>query len=210
MFTGIVEEVGKIANSVPGRLTVKACRVLEGTKTGDSIAVNGVCLTVLSKTSDSFTADVMPETLRRTNLGSSLGKNVNLERAMPCDGRFGGHIVSGHVDGTGVLQSRRNEGNAVWFRIRCSSDLLRFIVEKGSVALDGISLTVAAVDETTFSVSVIPHTGEATTIMERQAGDEINIETDIVAKYVQKMLYGHPEQPGQSGLTMQYLEEMGI
>lgn len=217
MFTGIVEEVGKIANSVPGRLTVKACRVLEGTKTGDSIAVNGVCLTVLSKTSDSFTADVMPETLRRTNLGSSLGKNVNLERAMPCDGRFGGHIVSGHVDGTGVLQSRRNEGNAVWFRIRCSSDLLRFIVEKGSVALDGISLTVAAVDETTFSVSVIPHTGEATTIMERQAGDEINIETDIVAKYVQKMLYGHPGHPGQgkaqsgtSGLTMQYLEEMGI
>ena len=220
MFTGIVEEVGKIANSVPGRLTVKACRVLEGTKTGDSIAVNGVCLTVISKTSDSFTADVMPETLRRTNLGSSLGKNVNLERAMPCDGRFGGHIVSGHIDGTGVLQSRRNEGNAVWFRIRCSSDLLRFIVEKGSVSLDGISLTVAAVDETTFSVSVIPHTGEETTIMERQAGDEINIETDIVAKYVKKMLYGHPEHPGHpgqgkaqsgtSGLTMQYLEEMGI
>ena len=226
MFTGIVEEVGKIANSAPGRLTVRASRVLEGTRTGDSIAVNGVCLTVISKTSDSFTADVMPETLRRTNLGSSLGKNVNLERAMPCDGRFGGHIVSGHIDGTGVLQSRRNEGNAVWFRISCSEDLLRFIVEKGSVALDGISLTVAAVDETSFSVSVIPHTGEETTIMERQAGDRINIETDIVAKYVQKMLSGHPGHPGQpghpghtrqseaqsgsSGLTMQYLEEMGI
>ena len=229
MFTGIIEEVGRVINPAPGRLTVKASKVLEGTKTGDSIAVNGVCLTVVSKTADSFTADVMPETLRRTNLGSSSGKNVNLERAMPCDGRFGGHIVSGHIDGTGILESRRNEGNAVWFRISCSEDLLCFIVEKGSVALDGISLTVAAVDETTFSVSVIPHTGEQTTIMERQPGDRINIETDIVAKYVQKMLNGHSghpwhsEHPGHtghpgqrkaqgdtSGLTMQYLEEMGI
>ena len=237
MFTGIVEEVGKILNSVPGRLTVKASRVLEGTKIGDSIAVNGVCLTVISKTSDSFTADVMPETLRRTNLGQSLGKNVNLERAMPCDGRFGGHIVSGHIDGTGTLESRRNEGNAVWFKINCSSELLTFIVEKGSVALDGISLTVAAVDNSSFSVSVIPHTGEETTIMQRQAGDKINIETDIVAKYVQKMLShagqeghsghsgleGHSRQErqegheghngaqtGKGGLTLQYLEEMGI
>ena len=230
MFTGIIEETGKVLNSVPGRLTVKASKVLEGTKTGDSIAVNGVCLTVISKTSDSFTADVMPETLRRTNLGKCLGKNVNLERAMPCDGRFGGHIVSGHIDGTGVLESRRNEGNAVWFRIRCSEELLTYIVEKGSVALDGISLTVAAVDSTTFSVSVIPHTGKETTIMERQAGDSINIETDIVAKYVQKMLLaghsgqeghdrhsgheGHEGQDRQDGqrkaLTMQYLEEMGI
>lgn len=234
MFTGIIEEVGKVLNSVPGRLTVKASKVLEGTSIGDSIAVNGVCLTVISKTSDSFTADVMPETLRRTNLGQSLGKNVNLERAMPCDGRFGGHIVSGHIDGTGTLESRRNEGNAVWFRINCSSELLTFIVEKGSVALDGISLTVAAVDNSSFSVSVIPHTGEETTIMSKQAGDKINIETDIVAKYVQKMLShaghsrhsrqeGHSGQEGQEGheghngaqtgkggLTLQYLEEMGI
>ena len=223
MFTGIIEEVGKITNASPGRLTVKACKVLEGTKTGDSIAVNGVCLTVISKTADSFTADVMPETLRRTNLGKSLGKNVNLERAMPCDGRFGGHIVSGHIDDTGILESRRNEGNAVWFRIRCSENLLLHIVEKGSVSLDGISLTVAAVDSSSFSVSVIPHTGKETTIMEKRAGDEINIETDIVAKYVQKMLsgnpghLGHPGHLGQSeaqhsrsGLTLEYLEEMGL
>jgi riboflavin synthase len=130
---------------------------------------------------------------------------------MPCDGRFGGHIVSGHIDGTGILESRRNEGNAVWFRIRCPENLLAHIVEKGSVALDGISLTVAAVDSTSFSVSVIPHTGKETTIMERQAGDSINIETDIVAKYVQKMLMKGSGQQGHSGgLTMQYLEEMGI
>ena len=164
MFTGIVEEKGKVSHmqlgGESGVIAVKARKVLEGTKIGDSIAVNGVCLTVTSLQPDGFTADVMAETIRRSSLGScKAGSQVNLERAMAADGRFGGHIVSGHIDGTGVIKSMIREENAIWVRIETSKDILHLIVEKGSICIDGISLTVAKLDESSFAVSVIPHTG---------------------------------------------------
>ncbi|MDY5048606.1 MAG: riboflavin synthase [Treponema porcinum] len=192
MFTGIVEECGTVLgvlkNGVSGSLQIQASTVLEGTKTGDSIAVNGVCLTVTKLTKSSFTADVMAETFRRTNLGS-LGKNsrVNLERAMAADGRFGGHIVSGHIDETGVISRIKEEGNAVWIYISAPQSILNLIVEKGSVAVDGISLTVAAVSDKEFAVSVIPHTRENTALSGKKTGAVVNLENDIIGKYVQKL-----------------------
>ena len=192
VFTGIVEECGTVLgvlkNGVSGSLQIQASTVLEGTKTGDSIAVNGVCLTVTKLTKSSFTADVMAETFRRTNLGS-LGKNsrVNLERAMVADGRFGGHIVSGHIDGTGVISRIKEEGNAVWIYISAPQSILNLIVEKGSVAVDGISLTVAAVSDKEFAVSVIPHTRENTALSGKKTGAVVNLENDIIGKYVQKL-----------------------
>lgn len=192
MFTGIVEECGTVLgvlkNGVSGSLQIQASTVLEGTKTGDSIAVNGVCLTVTKLTKSSFTADVMAETFRRTNLGN-LGKNsrVNLERAMVADGRFGGHIVSGHIDGTGVISRIKEEGNAVWIYISAPQSILNLIVEKGSVAVDGISLTVAAVSDKEFAVSVIPHTRENTALSGKKTGAVVNLENDIIGKYVQKL-----------------------
>ncbi|SKB96727.1 riboflavin synthase alpha chain [Lachnospiraceae bacterium] len=193
MFTGIVEETGVVekldikGNS--GKIVVRAKKVLEGTKIGDSIAVNGICLTVTNMTSDSFTADVMAETVRRSSLSMSRpGSRVDLERAMAADGRFGGHIVSGHIDGTGVIRSVIREENAVWFRISAGGALLRQIVEKGSIAIDGISLTVASVDDTTFSVSVIPHTIKETVLSDKKAGDTVNLETDVIGKYVERLL----------------------
>ena len=192
MFTGIVEECGTVLgvlkNGVSGSLQIQASTVLEGTKTGDSIAVNGVCLTVTKLTKSSFTADVMAETFRRTNLGN-LGKNsrVNLERAMAADGRFGGHIVSGHIDGTGVISRIKEEGNAVWIYISAPQSILNLIVEKGSVAVDGISLTVAAVSDKEFAVSVIPHTLENTALSGKKTGAVVNLENDIIGKYVQKL-----------------------
>ena len=192
VFTGIVEECGTVLdvlkNGVSGSVQIQASTVLEGTKTGDSIAVNGVCLTVTKLTKSSFTADVMAETFRRTNLGS-LGKNsrVNLERAMVADGRFGGHIVSGHIDGTGVISRIKEEGNAVWIYISAPQSILNLIVEKGSVAVDGISLTVAAVSDKEFAVSVIPHTRENTALSGKKTGAAVNLENDIIGKYVQKL-----------------------
>ena len=192
VFTGIVEECGTVLdvlkNGVSGSVQIQASTVLEGTKTGDSIAVNGVCLTVTKLTKSSFTADVMAETFRRTNLGS-LGKNsrVNLERAMAADGRFGGHIVSGHIDGTGVISRIKEEGNAVWIYISAPQSILNLIVEKGSVAVDGISLTVAAVSDKEFAFSVIPHTRENTALSGKKTGAVVNLENDIIGKYVQKL-----------------------
>ena len=192
MFTGIVEECGTVLdvlkNGVSGSVQIQASTVLEGTKTGDSIAVNGVCLTVTKLTKLSFTADVMAETFRRTNLGN-LGKNsrVNLERAMAADGRFGGHIVSGHIDGTGIISRIKEEGNAVWIYISAPQSILNLIVEKGSVAVDGISLTVAAVSDKEFAVSVIPHTRENTALSGKKTGAVVNLENDIIGKYVQKL-----------------------
>ena len=193
MFTGIIEEVGtidKIANgSKSAVLFIKASKVLEDTKLGDSIAVNGVCLTVTSMEGDIFTADVMAETLRRSSLGNlSRGSKVNLERAMAANGRFGGHIVSGHIDGTGRIASMVREDNAVWVEINASAEILKFIVMKGSIAIDGISLTVAGLAEESFSVSVIPHTGEETTLLKKGAGDIVNLENDVVGKYVDRLL----------------------
>jgi riboflavin synthase len=216
MFTGIVEEVGSVRHVVSGRISgeiaIKATHVLEGTKIGDSIAVNGVCLTVTALASDGFTADVMPETLRRTNLGQlKSGDPVDLERAMAADDRFGGHIVSGHIDGTGQITEQRREGNAVWVRIQTAPDILGLIVEKGSIAIDGISLTVASVSSSDFQVSVIPHTGNETILLKKRPGDLVNLENDIVGKYVQRLMQPAqaPETP-QSRITMEFLAEHGF
>ena len=221
MFTGIVEEVGKVRyiqlNGNSGVLAVKAAKVLEGTKIGDSIAVNGVCLTVTSLQPDGFTADVMAETIRRSSLGNcKIGSYVNLERAMAADGRFGGHIVSGHIDGTGVIRSMIQEENAVWVSIKTSQRILDLIVEKGSVCIDGISLTVAKVDDEGFQVSVIPHTGEETILLKKASGDLVNLENDIIGKYVEKLMgIGKKEESKlehekKTGITMEFLEEFGF
>ena len=216
MFTGIVEEMGKIRHVAlagsSGQIAIQARKVLEGTKIGDSIAVNGVCLTVTSLQPDGFTADIMAETCRRSNLGQGRqGEFVNLERAMAADGRFGGHIVSGHIDGTGVIRASKREENAVWITIGTKEDILRLIVEKGSVAIDGISLTVAKVEAGQFQVSVIPHTGEETTLLHKAVGAQVNLENDVVGKYVEKLLgIAHPEKTEESGLTMEFLREYGI
>ncbi len=189
MFTGIIEETGTIISAGNGKICVAAKKVLGGTKIGDSIAVNGVCLTVTGMDSGSFTADVMNETLNRSNLGSlKKGNRINLERAMAADGRFGGHFVSGHIDGTGTILKMQNDGNAVWVYISALPPILNLIIEKGSVAIDGISLTVAKVDEKEFAVSVIPHTGEETTLLDKKVGDIVNLENDIIGKYVQKLM----------------------
>lgn len=191
MFTGIIEEIGKFLNLEQSGSSVKikiaASLVLGGTKIGESIAVNGVCLTVTDIAQNFFVADLMPETLRRSNLGTlKNGDVVNLERAMPCDGRFGGHIVSGHIDGIGKISTIQSEANAIWFYISAPSEILKLIVEKGSVALDGISLTVAKIDSAQFAVSVIPHTQTQTNLLLKKSGDIVNIENDIIGKYVQK------------------------
>lgn len=226
MFTGIVEEVGKVRHVVSGResgsITLTAKRVLEGTRRGDSIAVNGVCLTVTSLTPDGFTADVMSETLRRTNLGAlAAGQAVNLERAMAAGGRFGGHIVTGHIDGPGTVRDVREEGNAHWIRIEAASPLLLLVVEKGSIAIDGVSLTVAKRDETSFSVSLIPTTQAETTLLGKRAGEQVNLETDIIGKYVQALLscgVGTPlagaalceRRDGASCLSEEFLRQNGF
>lgn len=214
MFTGIIEEIGTVRRIERGakgaRLTIGAETVLEGTKIGDSIATNGVCLTVTGMTADSFAADVMAETLRRSGLGAlQSGAPVNLERAMPADGRFGGHIVSGHIDGTGTVAALRREDNAVWVTVHAAPSLLRYIVEKGSIAIDGVSLTVAAVDTDGFSVSIIPHTGAQTILLGKKPGDTVNLECDVIGKYVEKLLGPHQEKPG-SGITMDFLAQNGF
>ena len=212
MFTGIIEEKGKVSRIRRGVhsavLEITAKTVLEGTKTGDSIAVNGVCLTVTSLTQGGFTADVMHETLDRSALSKLVpGSGVNLERAMPADGRFGGHIAAGHVDGTGVIRRVQRDDNAVWYTISAPPEVLRYVVEKGSITVDGISLTVAGVTEETFSVSVIPHTAANTTLSERREGDAVNLEADIIGKYVEKLLAGRKTESG--GLTREFLARYG-
>jgi riboflavin synthase len=215
MFTGIVEEVGRVrrvtAGGRAGQLSIRCARVLEGTKLGDSIAVNGVCLTVTALLPDGFTADVMPETLRRSGLGTLRpGDGVNLERAMPADGRFGGHIVSGHIDGLGRITAFRREENAVWITVAASPSLLRLVVEKGSIAIDGVSLTVAAVGEGDFQVSVIPHTAKETILLDKQTGDPVNLETDIVGKYVARLLGGGAAAATAKGINLDFLAEHGF
>ncbi|MGI6126861.1 MAG: riboflavin synthase [Planifilum sp.] len=193
MFTGIVEEVGRI-EGIKRRgasmvLEVACRRVLEDVRIGDSIAVNGVCLTVISFSDSTFSADVMPETMNRTNLGElQIGSPVNLERALAAGDRFGGHFVQGHVDGTGMIESLTPDENAVRFRIGVPEELTRWMVEKGSVAINGISLTLVEVGERHLTVSVIPHTLEATQLKEAQVGDRVNIECDMIAKYTAKLL----------------------
>lgn len=217
MFTGIIEEVGKVISITKGSasavLTIEGPKVISDSQLGDSIAVNGVCLTVTGIKGNHFTADVMAETLRRSSLGAlQVGSSVNLERAMSAMGRFGGHIVSGHIDGTGTIRNMRPEDNAIWVEITTSSHLLKYIVEKGSIAIDGISLTVAGLTETSFSVSVIPHTGKETTLMKKKAGDIVNLENDIIGKYVERLLHFEEEKPEKEsgGITMEFLAENGF
>lgn len=210
MFTGIIEEIGKISNIKRGArsaiLSIQASKVLEDAHLGDSIAVNGVCLTVTTLNGDVFTADIMNETLSRSSLGSlRAGSPVNLERAMAAGGRFGGHIVSGHIDGTGRIASVTRDDNAVWFRIMADKKLLRYIVEKGSIAIDDISLTVAKTDSESFSVSIIPHTIGQTILGTRKVGDTVNLENDIIGKYVEKLM-----QNDESGVTLDLLAKNGF
>ena len=213
MFTGIVEEVGAIKNIKRGQhsavLTIHAKTVLEETRIGDSIAVNGICLTVTRLFPDGFSADVMHETLNRSSLaGLTAGSVVNLERAMPANGRFGGHIVAGHVDGVGTISNIRRDDTAVWYTVQAAPAILWYVVEKGSITIDGISLTVAAVDNTSFSVSTIPHTVSQTNLHQRRRGDPVNLETDIIGKYVEKLL--RPEEPKQNTLTKETLLRCGF
>ena len=210
MFTGLIEEVGRVRRILPdaGRFALSAKAVLEGMKIGDSIAVNGVCLTVTDFDGRSFTADVTPETLRRSALGCLRpGDAVNRERPMAANGRFGGHFVSGHIDGIGRIAHRVKEGNSVLIEIEAPPEILSLVVEKGSVAIDGISLTVTAVDSKKFGVSIIPHTGEQTTLLRKKAGDSVNLETDLIGKYVQKLL--RPE-PRSSPFTLDFLAQNGF
>ena len=210
MFTGIVEEVGAIKNIKRGQhsavLTIQAKTVLEETRIGDSIAVNGICLTVTRLFPDGFSADVMHETLNRSSLaGLTAGSVVNLERAMPANGRFGGHIVAGHVDGVGHISDIRRDDTAVWYTVLAGPEILRYVVEKGSITIDGISLTVAKVSHTDFTVSLIPHTGEETTLLKHRSGEIVNLETDIIGKYVEKLM-----QPKSGGVTMELLQQNGF
>lgn len=193
MFTGIIEEVGEVVSvnrgKVSSRLKIKGSKIFEDINLGDSIAVNGVCLTASALDRNTFEADVMAETLRRTNLGTfGPGTKVNLERAMAAGGRFGGHIVSGHIDGTGSISAMVKEENAVWVTIITGADILKYIIEKGSVAIDGISLTVAEVGAGYFKVSIIPHTGEETILLKKRAGDIVNLENDVIGKYVEHLM----------------------
>ena len=213
MFTGIVEEVGTIRNIKHGQhsavLTIQAKTVLEETRIGDSIAVNGICLTVTRLFPDGFSADVMHETLNRSSLaGLTAGSVVNLERAMPANGRFGGHIVAGHVDGVGHISDIRRDDTAVWYTVHAGPEILRYVVEKGSITIDGISLTVAAVDDEGFSVSTIPHTVAQTNLSQRRRGDPVNLEADVVGKYIEKLL--RPEAPKQNTLTKEMLLRCGF
>ena len=215
MFTGIIEELGVIRSVRRGVhssvLSIGAALVLSGLKIGDSVAVNGVCLTATSRDGGSFTADVMHETLNRSALGALVsGSPVNLERAMPAGGRFGGHIVSGHIDGVGTIVSVRPDGIALWYTVQAAPKLLRYVVEKGSVAIDGISLTVASVEAERFSVSVIPHTAAVTTLGSKRPGDTVNLETDIIGKYVEKLFRQPEEASAGAGITLDFLAENGF
>lgn len=199
MFTGIIEEVGKIKNisktSSGILLTISADKVLRDCNIGDSIAVNGICLTVTKFDNDSFTVDVMNETVRKTTL-HKLTQNsyVNLERAMLANSRFGGHIVSGHIDGTGTISDIKKDGIAFIYKINTTKEITKYIINKGSITIDGISLTVVSVSDTSFTVSIIPHTMTVTNLGKKKIGDMVNLENDCIAKYVEKMLDNKQEK----------------
>lgn len=215
MFTGITEEIGIIRavrrSACASVLSIGASLVLSDLRIGDSVAVNGVCLTATGKDAGGFTADVMHETLNRSSLGRLVpGSRVNLERAMAADGLFGGHIVSGHIDGTGRITARRQDGSAVWYTVEAVPTLLQYMVEKGSVAIDGVSLTIAAVTETDFSVSLIPHTAGVTILGGKRPGDVVNLETDVIGKYVEKLLRPKQGTGPAGGITLEFLAGNGF
>lgn len=216
MFTGIVEEIGTIKAMKPQKnameLTISTKQLLSDVKLGDSIAVNGICLTVTSYTDTTFCVDVMNETLKRTSLSHlSCGSSVNLERAMSVQSRFGGHIVSGHIDGTGTITHIETDGIATLYTINSPSQITRYIVEKGSIAIDGISLTVVSVTEQSFSISVLPHTKAHTILHTKRNGDLVNLEVDLVGKYIEKLLLPYQDtQKVSSNITKEFLLKYGF
>lgn len=215
MFTGLVEEMGTLLRVEGGsdflRLVIRAEKIMADLKVGDSVAVNGVCLTVTNLGGNFFHADVMAETMRKTNLGSlKPGDGVNLERALRLSDRLGGHLVSGHIDGVGTIVRQEREGIAVVTEIEAPREVLRYLVPKGSVAVDGISLTVVDVKEGAFTVSLIPHTIKSTTLQFKKRGDVVNLEADLIAKYVEKFLRQKEERQAKSGLTLETLREAGF
>lgn len=220
MFTGIIEEVGKITAVIKGQrssqLWVQGEVIMDDLKLGDSVAVNGVCLTVSQLSKNKWMADVMSETLSRSNLGDLKGgAAVNLERAMPANGRFGGHMVAGHIDGTGHIVQITKDDNAVIFEIKAPPKILRYIIEKGSIAIDGISLTVIGMTADSFKVSIIPHTVKQTILGIKKAGDPVNLENDLVGKYIENLLLNPAPRTDRSqeksgGLTIDFLTEAGF
>jgi riboflavin synthase len=215
LFTGLIEEIGIVEavskSTKSARITIKASTVLEGTKLGDSICTNGVCLTVTDFSNNRFTVDVMAETMRRSNLNSfSPGEKVNLERALRLGDRLGGHIVSGHIDGMGTISSFEKEDNAVWITIAASQEILKYIVQKGSIAIDGVSLTVAYVDKDVFKVSIIPHTKDMTTLLSKKVGDIVNLECDVIGKYIEKFIGAEEQAPVKKGIDFNFLSEHGF
>jgi len=206
MFTGIIEEVGAVRAAHPGKLTISAIRVTEDTKEGDSISVNGACLTVTELSKDSFSVDVMPETLRRTNLGLlQPGDKVNLERALAVGSRLGGHFVQGHVDETGRVISITPEEEALLVRFEAPQEIMRYIVRKGFIAVDGVSLTVVECDSSAFEVSLVAYTQQTTNLAGKRPGDMVNLEVDIIAKYVERL-----RGEASSVVTMEFLAEHGF
>ena len=216
LFTGIIEEVGTIKKLSKGthsiKLTIGASKVLQGSQIGDSIAVNGVCLTITSMGKDFFTADIMPESLRKTSMADlTIGDKVNLERALTLSTRLGGHIVSGHIDGTGKIIAMKKDDNAMRVTITTEPKILKYIIAQGSITLDGVSLTVASLAEDNFTVSLIPHTGEVTTLLTKHVGSTINIENDVIGKYVERLLQFEDKDTEQkSSLSLRFLRENGF
>ncbi|WLR43792.1 riboflavin synthase [Bacillus carboniphilus] len=211
MFTGIIEEIGTVQSIKEQRnaaqMEIKAKRILEDVQVGDSIAVNGICLTVTNFEQEKFSVDVMPETIKVTNLiDLKVGSTVNLERSMSANGRFGGHFVSGHIDGVGQIIERRPESNAIYYRVKVNPSLSNLMIEKGSIAVDGTSLTIFDVEKDSFLVSIIPHTASETIIGQKREGDRVNIECDMLAKYVHRFT----EQHGEKGMTFDWLNQQGI
>ena len=211
MFTGLVEEIGYVVRWQHGpntnRLTIRAAKVMEDLKIDDSVAGNGLCLTVTALSDSTFTADVMPESMRRSNLGElQVGSPVNLERALALGDRLGGHLVTGHIDGTGIITRITEEGNALLYEITAPPEVAPYLVAKGSVAVDGVSLTIASVRDSSFVVGVIPHTARCTTIGRRRVGDRVNMEGDLIGKYVENFLQGRK----QSNMTLDWLREQGF
>ncbi len=206
MFTGIIEEVGRVTSAQSGKIAIAAGDVLRGLELGGSIAVNGACLTITSFNANSFSVDVMSETLKRSNLGLLFaGDRVNLERPLALGGRLGGHLVQGHIDATGRVASIRWDGEAMLIRFEASLQVMRYVVEKGFIAVDGISLTVVTKDTSSFQVSVVDYTRQHTTLGDGQVGDSVNLEVDIIAKYVEQL-----SQARRTGITVDFLQEHGF
>ncbi|RBP46811.1 riboflavin synthase [Garciella nitratireducens] len=215
MFTGLIEEIGMVQlitkGSTSSQITIKATNIVKGIQIGDSISTNGVCLTVTNLGEQTFSVDVMPETMRNTNLKNlAKGSPVNLERALRLKDRLGGHIVSGHIDGVGIIQNFQREENATWVTISTSRKLLKYVIPRGSIAIDGTSLTVAYVNESLFKVSIIPHTKETTILLNKKIGDEVNLEVDVIGKYLEKLIFFEKEENKKDSINLDFLRENGF